>query len=220
MEERYHEWVERVCAWGEKVGPEVNLPFGTMQSPPALDGKCEILLLGHDANETNESNESNGFKGANKSRFFTGNPYWNTRDKWRIWSRPYVSVCRIGAKELLSEGNFMMMNLFYFTGRSISAVNRKFNQEIREKQVDFTDELVHNIVKPQVIVCFSVGSVFNVLRRRMNDVQVVKLDEKVAIWQGYWNGIRVIGMKHPSYRALSNAYLDAVFGYVTKLIKK
>lgn len=209
--EKYDLWVDRVCNFIESVGHDVNGPSSAMQSPPALDGHCNILFLGHDAHEPW------GYLGVDRKRFYEGNGTFKDAHKtWRYWVRPYQSFRRIGYDNLLNAGNFMLMNLFYFGSDDINKSNAIMEQKVMKQCIDFTDELIHDIVTPKVIVCFSIGSVFNPLRSRLSDIKRVELGPKTAIMQGLWNGIPVIGMMHPSARSVSNHYLDTVFNYVTK----
>ena len=209
---KYDDWVDRVCAFIETVGPVVNAASSAMQSPPVLDQSPEILFLGHDAHEPY------GFNGADRNRFYQGNKTFKDAHKtWRYWSRPYQSFSRIGHSELLTPGKFMLMNLFYFGSDDISKSNADMGRNVMQKCIDFTEELICDIIHPKVVVCFSISSVFNALRPRLTDIKQIKLNDKTTIMQGSWNGILVIGMTHPSAHNLSNLYLDTVFEYIAKL---
>lgn len=209
---KYEAWVDKVCAWIEEVGPKVNGASSAMQSPPALSGDCKVLFLGHDAHETDN------YYGANRERFFKGNGTFEVaHKKWRYWARPYRSFQRIGRGDILSPGNFMLMNLFYFGGSNINSANAGMGQQVMQQCISFTEELVSDIIKPKTIVCFSVGSVFNAIRSRFTDIKRIELAERISVLQGVWNGIPVVGMHHPSAPNVSNKYLDTVFEYITKL---
>lgn len=214
VKEKYEAWVDRVCTWIEEVGPKVNGPSSAIQSPPALDGHCKVLFLGHDAHE------QGSFYGANRDRFFAGNStFKDAHRKWPIWNRPCNSFRRIGHSEILDPGNFMLMNLFYFGADNINESVEKMRQNVMGKCIDFTEELVSDIVKPQVIVCFSEWSIFTHLRPRLTDVKKIQLADGITISYGKWRDIPVIGMRHPSGRGIANKYLDTVFEYVVKQVK-
>lgn len=221
IREKYDAWVEKVCAWIDEVGPEINRPSSAMQSPPALDGNCEILFLGHDAHEPGNFNVN----GANKRRFYEGNGTFASADKtwWPYWVKPCRSFKRIGEEDSLAPGKFMLMNLFYFGGENIVGSTKEVGIKAMLQCISFTDELVHEIVKPKVIVCFSKQNVYrwlcnSKLESYIADSKTVKLADKYSILQGTWGGIPVIGMNHPSAR-VSNDYFDTVFKYVVSLTK-
>lgn len=212
--EKYDNWVDRICAFIEKVGPTVNGSSSAMQSLPSLNGECKILFLGHDAHEGK-------YEGVNRQRFYEGNgTFKNAHKTWRYWARPHQSFQRIGKSDILNSENFMLMNLFYFGSDNINKSNAGMGIEVMRKCIEYTEELVCDIVRPKIVVCFSVGSVFNPLRSRFTDTKHVELTDKISIIQGLWNGIPVIGMKHPSAPNVSNHYLDTVFNYITSFTNK
>lgn len=216
--EKYAAWVDRVCVWMEEVGPKISTEkcgsASAIQSPPAIDGHCKVLFLGHDAHEPYP------FNGSNRNRFFEGNKtFKDAYCKWTIWKRPYNSLHRIGHTEIIEPGNFMLMNLFYFGADNVAGAVKNMRKSVMDKCIDFTEELVRDIVKPQVIVCFSEWSVFSLLRSRLSAVEKIQLADGVIVSSGKWYDIPVIGMRHPSGRGVANKYLDTVFDYVVKQIK-
>lgn len=211
IQNKYDQWVERVCAFIEEVGPIVNGSSSAMQSPPVLNGKCRILFLGHDAHEGT-------YERVNRERFYEGNSTFKEAHRnWHYWRRPYQSFQRIGHGDILDSGNTMLMNLFYFGNDDINRANAKMGLAVMNQCIQFTNELVCDIIKPKVVVCFSVGSVFNPLRKLLTDVKPITLADGIVVMQGYWDNIPVIGMTHPSARSISNRYFDTVFKYVTKI---
>lgn len=207
--EKYDLWVDKVCAYIEEVGPTVKAPSCTMQSAPVLDKQPRVLFLGHDAREPYD------FEGANRDRFYTGNntfiPY---RHKWTIWNRTEKAFRSVEADEFVTDGNFMFMNLFYFGGNNIDKANEAMKGDVMRQCIDFTDELVHDIIKPRLIVCFSVNMVFNYLAPKMEQVERVQLPIQQTVKRGMWNGIPVIGIPHPSARGLSRHYWATVTNYI------
>ncbi|MBR5331715.1 MAG: hypothetical protein IKV32_00240 [Muribaculaceae bacterium] len=211
VNEKYNQWVDKVCEFIEEVGPCINGSSSAMQSPPVLNGKCRILFLGHDAHEQ-------GFYGADRARFYEGNKTFKDAHRtWRYWTRPYNSFHRIGKGEILDSGNYMLMNLFYFGNDDINRSNARMGVKVMQRCIEFSEELICHIIQPKVVVCFSIGSVFNPLRSRMSNIRRVVLSDNVSIMQSLWNGIPIIGMSHPSARSISNHYLDTIFNYVSKI---
>jgi hypothetical protein len=53
--EKYEKWVDKACAFVDQVGPQLNMPVGSMQSniSMALGNDIKIMFLGYDAHEPN-----------------------------------------------------------------------------------------------------------------------------------------------------------------------
>ena len=98
----YNLWVDRVCKYIEAVGPIINAPSSAMQSAPVLDKSPDVIFLGHDAREPFD------FNGADKNRFFVGNPeFIPNRQKWVMWNRLDKAFRRNGLERFVTDGNFM-----------------------------------------------------------------------------------------------------------------
>ena len=99
----YNLWVDRVCKYIEEVGPIINAPSSAMQSAPVLDKSPDVIFLGHDAREPFD------FNGADKNRFFVGNPeFIPNRHKWVMWNRLDKAFRRNGLERFVTDGNFML----------------------------------------------------------------------------------------------------------------
>lgn len=205
----YNSWVDRVCAYIEEVGPIVNAPSSAMQSAPVLDKSPEVVFLGHDAREPDN------FYGADKNRFFKGNPdFIPNRHTWIMWSRLEHAFRKNGLDKLVTDGNFMLMNLFFFGADNIVSSHKKMKAEVMKQCINFTEELICDIIKPKFVVCFSVNNIFDCLKTRMKNVEQKRLSVPSKIKIGVWNGIPVIGISHPSARNLSTAYWSEISEYI------
>lgn len=86
-QELYEKWVDKVCQYIESVGPEFNCTSCAMQSKPVLDKSPQVVFLGYNAHEPFP------YQGANKERFYEGNPYFYTeREKWPVWGKLYAAM--------------------------------------------------------------------------------------------------------------------------------
>ena len=86
-QELYEKWVDKVCQYIESVGPEINCTSCAMQSKPVLDKSPQVVFLGYNAHEPFP------YQGANKERFYEGNPYFYTeREKWPVWGKLYAAM--------------------------------------------------------------------------------------------------------------------------------
>ena len=205
----YNLWVDRVCKYIEEVGPIINAPSSAMQSAPVLDKSPDVIFLGHDAREPFD------FNGADKNRFFVGNSeFIPNRHEWVMWNRLDKAFRRNGLERFVTDGNFMLMNLFFLGADNISSFHRKMKYEVMKECINFTEELIHNIIKPKLIICFSVNHVFNCLASKMVNIEQINLTIPNNVKIGHWNGIPVIGIPHPSSRGLSNAYWSEISNFI------
>ena len=78
----------------------------------------------------------------------------------------------------------MLMNLFYFGADNIDEAVGNMRKEVMEQCIDFTEELTRDIIKPQVIVCFSEWSIFSHLRPRLTDTGRIQLAKNIAVSYG------------------------------------
>lgn len=165
--EKYEKWVDKACAFVDQVGPQLNMPVGSMQSniSMALGNDIKIMFLGHDAHEPNPDfiyNNSEYFR----DRCMNGNIYWNNRnDKWDIWKnlRNYF-IKEFGESSLMDDMDHLVFtNAIFFTGDKIDKVLDQIGTSVENKCMDLTRELVFDILQPQLLVCFSVNDVFDKL---------------------------------------------------------
>ena len=199
---RYEQWVNKVCQFIQEVGPQLNLNPGAMQSniEKLGDNNPEIIFLGHDAHELGQYE----FSPAVRERFFKGNPYWNTRFEWKIWTNLYNAFKKNGNTQLMDdESKFVFTNAVFFTGDGVDKVNDKAGVSILDECMKLTSELVFDILKPKVLVCFSVDDVFSPLNKatgvKFNNVKIFKPNDiRHTLALAEYEGVEIIGMPHPS----------------------
>ena len=209
--EKYANWVERVCDFISQVGPQLNLPVGAMQSniSEAIDNDINIMFLGHDPHEVPKKDYIFEDGDYIKDRFKEGNPCWGDRNtKWTIWKnlRDYF-INVYGESSLMDDTKQMVFtNAVFFTGDNIKLVLDQIGTSVERKCLDFTNELIFDILHPKILVCFSVSDVFNKLietinKKRGNILTVQRfkpynIKHFCAITQ--YGGTIILGIPHPS----------------------
>ena len=206
MEKRelYDSWVNKVCRYIEQVGPEVDCCSSAMQSKPVLDRSPEVVFLGYNAHEPYP------YAGVNRERFYQGNAYfYSERDKWRIWTPLYGALKWAGCPQIMDDGNFVFMNAVYFGTNTIADMKAKKNSaDIIGQCLSFTSEVIRDIYKPKVVVCFSINDCFRPLdcKLQFSNVETIVPHiisgeaAKHSVVKGMWSGIKFIGIPHPSGR--------------------
>lgn len=212
--ELYDRWVDEVCAFLEDVGPKLNRCCSAMQSRPVLDKSPEVVFLGL------HPHEDFGWipeKGADRERFYTGNPsfYENdgkTRMTWKVWSKPYNAMKWAGCTRPMEDGNFVFMNAVYFGTADVAALKAlPGSKEVIARCLDFTAQAIQTVFQPKLVVCFSTNEVFDPLDARFGFEKVETLNplngpkhvSTKAVKRGWWGGCKVVGIPHPS-QAISN----------------
>ncbi len=209
--EKYANWVKRVCDFISQIGPQLNLPVGAMQSDisEAIENDINIMFLGHDPHEVPK--EDYKFEDGDyiKERFETGNPCWGDRNaKWPIWKNlrdNFISV--YGESSLMDDTKHMVFtNAVFFTGDNIKLVLDQIGTSVEWKCLDYTNELIFDILYPKILVCFSVSDVFDKLIKTINRKSENKLT--VHRFKPYnikhicaltqYNGTIILGIPHPS----------------------
>lgn len=230
--EKYANWVKKVCDFISLIGPPLNLPVGAMQSniSEAIDNDINIMFLGHDAHEVPK--EGYKFEDGDyiQKRFKQGNPCWEDRNtKWAIWKnlRDYfISV--YGESSLMDDTKHMVFtNAIFFTGDNIKLVLDQIGTSVEWKCLDYTDELIFDILHPRILVCFSVSDVFDKLiktinRKRGNKLTVHRfkpynIKHICAITQ--CDGTVILGIPHPSGAHGIYSSLPAIVRIINDLTK-
>lgn len=204
--ELYDAWVDHVCDFIGKTGPELNRCASAFQSKPILDKQADVLFLGYNAQE------DFGFTGVDRERFYEGNQYFKEgeRDKWRIWSQLYGMFKWAEYLNPVTDGNFIFMNAVYFGSKDMKQFNNiPGSKDAIQKCLDLTGEVIQDIFKPKCVVCFSIPQCFDPLNNKyqFTDVQKFKPkiynnggDASISMEKGMWGNIPVYGMPHPSGR--------------------
>lgn len=221
----YDQWVDKVCHYLEKVGPQINCASCAFQSKPVLDKSPYVIFLGYNAHE------HWGYMGVDRERFYKGNPsFYTQRDytAWKIWNKPYKAFQWAGYLSPMTDGNFVFMNAVYFGSETIKAFQSKpYSNEIVSQCLDFTSEVIHHIFRPKCIVCFSIIDCFYLLARKygFNDIEMVTPTivngepAKHNVIKGKWGGIPVYGIPHPSGR-VSNDDWGGIALYLKEEMEK
>lgn len=208
----FDRWVDKVCDFIAKVEPKINKCSAGFQSPPLLNRRPEVVWLGFNPNEPY------AFTGVDRKRFYSGNPYWETRMRWRMWRRLHQAFTRAGYAAPITDGRFVLTNAVYFGSKNIAEMERLPEwPAICGECLSLTAELIQEIYRPKAVVCFSLPKCFNQLSGRLQFQDVVRFHplsangEPVCQWaaKGIWGDIRVYGIVHPSAPAFSRAYGDA-----------
>lgn len=238
-EEKYSDWVNRVTQFLEKTGP--NLSNGgrccsVLQSRPVLDKDVDVVFLGCNPQE------NFGYCGVDRDRFWNGNKYFYNDDKhtnndamyhWKVWGKLYEALKWLKNTQPMEDGHYVFMNAFYFGTRDLSQLEKISHiQEAKEQCIRFTDEVIHEIFRPKLIVCFSVSGCFDVIDKYVKFVDVsasipeypnANYHSKKTVKVGYWKGIRVLGIPHPSQQ-ISNDEMGCVGNFLlqnyTELLSK
>lgn len=202
----YEEWVGKVIDFLNDVGPKVQTTCSVMQSRPELCKDVEVVFLGCNANEPG------GFY-VDKERFYNGNPsFYKERNEWKIWTKPYYAFKSesINNTSLMEDGNFIFMNAFFFGTNKLAELDALTDIKTYKAQcLEYVKEAIQTIFKPKMIVCFSIPSCFDALNKQFHFENVERIHPKYPKLDGqsrkimkigYWNGIKVMGIPHPSQR--------------------
>lgn len=230
--EKYANWVKRVCDFISQIGPQLNLPVGAMQSDisEAIENDINIMFLGHDPHEVPK--EDYKFEDGDyiKERFETGNPCWGDRNaKWPIWKNlrdNFISV--YGESSLMDDTKHMVFtNAVFFTGDNIKLVLDQIGTSVEWKCLDYTNELIFDILHPKILVCFSVSDVFDKLIETINKKHRTRLTIQrfkpynikhfCAITQ--YDGTIILGIPHPSGAHGIYNSLPAIVRIINDLLK-
>lgn len=230
-QEQYSKWVDDVVAYLESVAPNIGeggRACSVMQSRAVLDKDIDVLFLGCNANE------DWGYCGVDRERFWTGNKYFYNSEKWknndamlhepwRVWYRLYYSLKWLGDTTPMDDGNYVFMNAIYFGTKKLNQMNQlPLFKEVRTKCLEYTEKVIQGIFKPKLIICFSVPDCFDVLCSYygFQDVNTItpnhpnpEYECKKIVKSGFWKGIQIIGIPHPSQR-ISNDDLGSVANFV------
>ena len=240
----YDDWVSRVCDFLEEVGPKINLPCVSFQSRPILGEQPDVVFLGYNPHESGSFDYNHNIR----ERFYNGNPcfYKEERDNWPIWAPLRWSYEWADYTRPIEDGHFVFFNAIYFGTNNIKEFKKiPGSNEIINKCLDFTREVILDIFKPKCVVCLSVPDCFDNLNRRFRFSEIKRIftlqetdanlidfakQKKDKGWnnpyqcrriikKGFWNGIPVYGIPHPSGR-VSNDDMGAIALYLRSEMQK
>lgn len=238
-EKYYHEWVKRVTLFLEEVGP--NLGNGgrscsVMQSRPVLEKDVDVVFLGCNPDE------NWGYCGVENERFFNGNKHFYNTDKyhnnnamlhhpWKIWYKLYnafASDCLKNNTSLMIDGNYVYMNAYYFGTKTLKQLDSLPGIEpLKKKCLEYTKEIIQNVFRPKLIVCFSIPNCFDELDKQCHFQDVHsstplypnpdKYTCKHTVKTGIWDEMRIVGIPHPS-QAISNDDWGCIGNFILEQI--
>ena len=220
QEQLYDVWVNKVYDYLTAVGPKIDRCTSVLQSKPVLDNNLGVVFLGF--GPTGDVN----YVHVDKKRFYYGSPFFLTdKNEWRVWTKLYEAFDQIKYLNPLTEGNYQFMNATYFCAENTAKLKDELKlleidiryEDVQKQCLEFTIELIHHILKPKCIVCFSVKDCYNPLKAQFKfDKEEVltptnkdKKPNKHIINKALWGKIPVYGMTHPS-AAISNEDWDGI----------
>ena len=230
--EKYANWVKKVCDFISLIGPQLNLPVGAMQSniSEAIDNDINIMFIGHDPHEVPKDKYKFEYGDYIQERFMKGNPCWGDRNtKWPIWKNLRDNFINVyGESSLVDDTKHMVFtNAIFFTGDKIKLVLDQIGTSVERECLDFTSELIFDILHPKILVCFSVSDVFDKLIKMINWKSGNKLTVHrfkpynikhfCAITQ--CDGTVILGIPHPSGAHGIYSSLPAIVRIINDLSK-
>lgn len=225
QERKYSQWVDKVCLYMEEYGSHINCASCAFQSKPVLNKSPDVVFLGYNAHE------EESFYGANKERFYKGNPsFYKERytNIWKVWNKPYEAFKWAKYLTPVTDGHFVFMNIIYWGSHNIQQFKSLPNSNFHTKTcIQYTAEVIHEIFKPKCIVCFSIPDCFHLLNNKFTftHIQFVtpmiqgEIPARHSIATGMWNDIPVYGIPHPSGRT-SNDDWGAIAMYLKAEMQK
>lgn len=167
IEKKYNDWIDKACDFVDLVGPTINMPAAAMQSniSTALGNDINIMFLGHDAHEADSTyifENSNYFR----YRCNNGNDCWDKRDReWPIWKNLRDCFINVYGDSSIMDNleHLVFTNAIFFTGDHITEVLDQIGTSVENRCMELTRDLIFDILQPKLLVCFSVGDVFDKL---------------------------------------------------------
>ena len=230
--EKYANWVKKVCDFISLIGPQLNLPVGAMQSniSEAIDNDINIMFIGHDPHEVPKDKYKFEYGDYIQERFMKGNPCWVDRNtKWPIWKNLRDNFINVyGESSLVDDTKHMVFtNAIFFTGDKIKLVLDQIGTSVEWKCLDYTNELIFDILHPKILVCFSVSDVFDKLIKMIN----WKSENKLTVYRfkpynikhfcaiTQCDGTVILGIPHPSGAHGIYSSLPAIVRIINDLSK-
>ena len=133
-----------------------------------------------------------------------------------------------GESSLMDDMKHMVFtNAIFFTGDNIKLVLDQIGMSVERKCLDFTSELIFDILHPKILVCFSVSDVFDKLMNTINGKSGKKLN--VLRFKPYnirhfckitqYKGSIILGIPHPSGAHGITSSLPAIVRIINDLSK-
>lgn len=200
MQDELNEWVDSTIKHYKKVLEEVGCHHSFMgsQSPiNELYESPEIIILGKNPGHGGNFEDSEQFR----SDFLIGNKTWIKRNnrrkdgRWQYWQNIKSYLTKSFSNELLEDDNKRVLtNATFFAAEKPKDLPPK----AYEKTIECTLSLI-DILQPKknVVVCMGASDYYRVI------TGFTEYNDKYAcdgLYYGVRNGIKYIGMPHPSGR--------------------
>lgn len=232
---KYREWVDKVCDFTDEYGPKLQRHVASFQVAPIFDKDVDILFLGFNPAEGGlESNYKPEDREIYRKRFFEGNPYppetWAAgngvdkrkpaHSKWNWIFNPQNEnniFQKVGLSEQVTSGNYMFFNIFFFgspmSGNAGALANciKDYNEALKIC-TDYTIKAI-DILKPQCVLCFSIGNVFNRVKNATCS-KAIKPIPGCNLLKFEHNGVTYYGMTHLQYPAMTKEYVQKIAQYI------
>lgn len=200
MQDELKKWAKETIEYYKKVLNELGCPHGFMgsQSPiNELSESPEIIVLGKNPGHDGKINDSEEFR----RKFLKGNESWGNRNKgwkegrWQYWQNIKSYLNKIFSKDMLEDDNKRVLtNATFFEAKEPKDLPPK----AYEKTIDCTLSLI-DILRPKknVVICMGASDYYRFI------TGFTEYNDKYAcdgLYYGVRNGIKYIGMPHPSGR--------------------
>lgn len=200
IQDKLNEWVESTIEHYKNVLEEVGRPDGFVgsQSPiNQLSESPEIIILGKNPGHGGSFEDSEQFR----RDFLKGNQTWIKRNnrrkdgKWQYWQNIKSYLTKTFSYELLEDDSKRVLtNATFFESPTPSGLPPK----AYEKTIKCTLSLIDILLpKKKVVICMGASDYFRFITgfTERNDKYACE-----GLFYGVRNGIKYIGMPHPSGR--------------------
>ena len=206
----YDAWVEEVFEYIKETGSKIDRCANVLISKPVLDKQPDIVYLNLN------TNEDLPYVTADKKRFYYGHPYFQTnREEWKMWANLQQAFTEINYTRPVTEGNYVLMNALYFGFNKVNQLKKEMEwheldltfDEIPTQSFTFTSRLIHSILQPKCVVCFSINNCFKPIHAQFDfeqeeeilvHTQVGNKTIETTLLKAKWNGIPIFGITHPA----------------------
>ncbi|MDR3705821.1 MAG: hypothetical protein P4L28_07960 [Paludibacteraceae bacterium] len=210
-------WAEEAANYCHSVATDpdsskrIDKTFYVFQSEPVESPEVLILGINPHGNYSYADQYNNPLWRAEKQKitaevFRHANPTWENRDSWNspIWPNIKKVFNTQRLQEIINscenghEPKFVYMNALYFNTNNMDDFYKLPNSnEVFNKCIGLTKELISDIIKPKFIICLSIPECFN----RLNEAAKTELllNNKIRLLvKGEFCGIPTYGILHTS----------------------
>ena len=212
-------WANKTAAAYDKLAREedsCNRSFYSQSDLTKLSKSPELLILGINPADRNNCKydypiDADGYKGQIQNenwgipngmtgeRLLKGNPFEQSKSKWRIWPPIEKLFYMSGLSYMLEEGCYAYSNMILYATKKACEIPSKALELL-----PYTFQLI-DALSPRYIMCLGKDSdkVVSSLKKNIIDIKYVIPNE---MWIGKYNQSIVIGLSHPSRGAWNKHY--------------